>query len=83
MSILVCICLHLPRNCFEKGIYSVAAEKQILTGEQTIFLKKALSIEIVVKKGETTEPRVMVCLSLSLFSHSHFQGVVGLDREFN
>ena len=42
------------------SIIFVAAEKQILTGEQTIFLKKTLSIEITLKKGETTEPRVLV-----------------------
>lgn len=38
-----------------------AAEKQILTGEQEIFLKKTLSIDIIAKKGDLTEPRILVC----------------------
>ena len=57
-------------NLVLKAVFVLAAEKQILTGEQTIFLKKALSIEIVVKKGEATEPRVLVCHPLLFISHS-------------
>ena len=48
---------------------TLAAEKQILTGEQDIFLKKTLLIDTYAKKGESTEGRIMVCSvkKISLF----------------
>jgi hypothetical protein len=69
-------------DVFGKELPLTTAEKQILTGEQTIFLKKALSIEIVVKKGEASEPRVMVISSSKCFILSH-RPTARLETSFN
>ncbi|CAI8056021.1 F-actin-uncapping protein LRRC16A [Geodia barretti] len=69
-------------DVFGKELPLTTAEKQILTGEKTIFLKKSLSIEIVVKKGETTEPRVLVISSSKCFILSH-RPTAKLETSFN
>ena len=46
---------------------SAAAEKQILNGQKDIFLKKTLAIDTFAKKGDATEPRVLVSPSLPPF----------------
>ena len=58
MCVCVCECVFSS---------SAAAEKQILNGHKDIFLKKTLAIDTFAKKGDATEPRVLVSPSLPPF----------------